>query len=201
MAKRLTFEELIGKGFRWPQTGDDPFDIDGEDKGTAALAQADFERFVLMFEGYRRSADALVDRSLDDWRESAILVYPILFLYRHALELNLKYIINFYGPPVGVGPIWDTHDFRILWPRFVEVLKLYGTDDPGNADQVVGGVVACFGNVDPRSFALRYPYDNQGNPIELARDRVNLETLKNVMGGVFNYFTGTAGYLSDLASA
>lgn len=200
MAKRLTFEELIGKDFRWPQPGDDPFDVD-EVGNHAELASNDFTRFVLMFEGYRKSADALVDQALDDWREAAYLIYPILFLYRHALELNLKYIINVYGHHVGVAPIWNSHDFNVLWPRFLEVLEGFGTDDPDRADQIVGGVVAQFGNVDPGSFSHRYPCDRFGNPIPLAQDRMNLETLKDVMDGVFGYFTGTDGYLDSLASA
>ena len=153
-----------------------------------------------MSEGYRRSADALVDRALEDWREADFLIYPILFLYRHALELNLKYIINVYGHHVGVDPVWNTHKFTELWPRFLEVLDRFGTDDPDRADQHVGGVIAQFGNVDPGSFSHRYPRDNKGNPIPLVQDRMHLETLKDVMTGVFGYFTGTDGYLSELAN-
>ena len=201
MAKRLTFEELLGKEFRWPQPGDDPFDVHDEDENHAVIARDDFSRFVLMAKGYRRSADTLVDRALADWREKDILIYPILFLYRHALELNLKYIINVYGHHVGVDPVWNSHDFQVLWPRFLEVLDGFGTDDPDQADQIVGGVIAQFGNVDPGSFSHRYPCDRFGNPIPLVRDRMNLETLKDVMDGVFGYFTGTDGYLSDLAAA
>ena len=89
----------------------------------------------------------------------------------------------------------------MLWPRFLEVLDGFGTDDPDQADQIVGGVIAQFGNVDPGSFSHRYPCDRFGNPIPLVRDRMNLETLKDVMDGVFGYFTGTDGYLSDLAAA
>jgi hypothetical protein len=186
MAKRMTFEELLGKEFRWPQPGDDPFDIEENSRHTA-LAENDFTRFVLMFEGYRKSADALVDRALDDWREADFLIYPILFLYRHALELNLKYIINVYGHQVGVEPAWNSHNFKVLWPRFLEVLEGFGTDDPDRADQIVGGVIAQFGNVDPGSFSHRYPCDRFGNPIPLVQDRLNLETLKDVMDGVFGF--------------
>lgn len=201
MAKRLTFEELIGKEFRWPRQGDDPFDLGDDANNHAVIAPGDFTRFVLMSEGYRRSADALLDMALADWREKDILIYPILFLYRHALELNLKYVINIYGPRVGVDPIWNSHDFRVLWPRFLEVLDGFGTDDPDKADQIVGGVIAQFGNVDPNSFSHRYPCDTRGNPIPLVRDRMNLETLKDVMDGVFGYFTGTDGYLGEMVKA
>lgn len=201
MAKRLTFEELVGKEFRWPQPGDDPFDIDGQIDGKVGLAENDFTRFVMMSEGYRKSADCLVEQALQDWREANYLIYPILFLYRHALELNLKYIINVYGPSVGIDPVWNSHDFQVLWPEFLNVLEEFGTDDPDRADQIVGGVIAQFGNIDPGSFSHRYPCDRFGNAIPLVQDCVNLETLRDVMDGVFGYFTGTDGYLDDLVSA
>lgn len=196
MAKRLTFEELLGTGFRWPQPGDDPFELSDEDQQYAVIADHDFSRFVLMMDGYRQSADALVEQAIENCGDADILVYPIIFLYRHALELNLKYIINFYGPQVGVRPIWNTHEFERLWPAFLEVLEGFGTDDPDRADQVVGGVIAKFGNVDPRSFSYRYPRDRKGKPIPLAQGRLDLHRLKDVMDGVFGYFDGTDGYLA-----
>jgi hypothetical protein len=201
VSKRLTFEDIIGKRFRWPQPGDDPFDLPDCSDNRAIISENDFTRFVLMSEGYRRSADILVERALENWMEADILVYPILFLYRHALELNLKYIINVYGRHVGVEPIWNTHNFTELWPRFLKVLDGFGTNDPDRADEVVGVVIAQFGNVDPGSFTHRYPCDNRGNPIPLVHDQLHLETLKDVMDGVFGYFAGTNAYLSDLVNA
>jgi hypothetical protein len=58
-------------------------------------------------------------------------------------------------------------------------------------------VIAQFGNVDPGSFSHRYPCDRWGNPIPLVQDRMNLKTLKDVMDGVFGYFTGTGSYLNE----
>lgn len=201
MAKRRTFEELVGTGFRWPQPGDDPFELPEDGEHHATIAEDDFSRFVLMMEGYRRSADALVEQAVVDFREADFLIYPIVFLYRHALELNLKYIINVYGRHVGVEPIWTSHDFEQLWPEFLRVLDGFGTDDPDQADQIVGGVIAEFGNVDPKSFSYRYPRDNRGIPVPLANDRMDLRRLRDVMDGVFGYFSGTDGYLSDLVNA
>lgn len=97
MAKRLRFEELVGTGFRWPHDGDDPFDLPDEDQQQVFVAADDFSRFFLMRDGYRKSADALVQQAIDDFREADYLVFPIVFLYRHAFELSLKYIINHYG--------------------------------------------------------------------------------------------------------
>lgn len=201
MAKRLTFEELIGKEYRWPKPGDDPFELTDHDGNHALIAPHNLTRMLQMAEGYRRSADVLIEVALDDENQKEFLVYPILFLYRHAIELQLKYIIDTYGRDLGIGSIWNSHDFAFLWPHFLTVLKHFGTDDPDIADEAVSGVIAQFGNVDPKSFSNRYPCDTRGNPIPLVRDRVSLETLKDVMEGVFAYFAGTDSYLSDLTAA
>ena len=67
---------------------------------------------------------------------------------------------------------------------FVGGLEFSHSLGPDRADQIVGGVVAQFGNVDPGSFSHRYPCDRFGNPIPLIQDRINLEVLKDVMDGV-----------------
>ena len=78
------------------------------------------------------------------------------------------------------------------------MLEKYGIDDPDKADDVVGDVIASFGNVDPASFSHRYPCDRNGNLIQLPTDRIDLEQLQDVMDGVFGYFSGTDGYLDNL---
>ena len=186
-------------GLSTPAPPSAPFDVNDDEEQHARIPNDDCSRFVLMSGGYQTAADILVKRALEDAAELDTLIYPILFLYRHALELNLKYVINVYGPHVDIDPIWYTHDFRVLWPRFLDVLKGFGTDDPDQADQVVGGVIAQFGNVDPGSFSHRYPADRWGNPIPLAKDRINLKTLKDVMDGVFGYFPGKWGLASSIA--
>ncbi|MFV0296090.1 MAG: hypothetical protein ACK5JT_08220 [Hyphomicrobiaceae bacterium] len=200
MTQGLTFDDLIGTRFRWPKPGNNPFETGVEEVEEAALAANDLSRFELMLKGYRRSADALVDMALADSNERDLLIYPILFLYRHALELNLKYIINHYGRHVGVYPVWKSHEFQVLWPRFRAVLDAFPTHDLDSADEFVGGVIAQFGNVEMSSNSHRYPYDVHGNPIPLVCDQLNLQTLKDVMTCVFRYFDETDDDLGDLIS-
>ncbi len=44
-------------------------------------------------EGYRRGARLLVEHVDEHARDQDFLVYPIMFLYRHHIELALKNII------------------------------------------------------------------------------------------------------------
>ena len=200
MGNRSAFEKILDQEFRWPRPGDDPFAIP-RGIADATIAEHNFSRFVLMMKGYNRAAESLVDRCLEDGRETDSLIFPFMFLYRHCLELQLKYIINTYGAHVGVAPAWDTHDLAKLWRQFKVVLDDFGTDDPNDIDSSVEKTVAQFAKVDPKSSSYRYPCDNKGKPIPPIKSRLDLENLKDVMDGVFGYFSGCDVYLADLVSA
>jgi hypothetical protein len=198
MAKRLTFEASVETEFRWPQPGDDPFGLPADVKRHVVFADDDSIRLAMMTDGYFKSADALVSLALKDTVDAKTMVYPILFLYRHALELELKQIISIHGPRVGIDPMWNTHDLNQLWIKFCEILARFGTTDPDDADQSTAGVVAKFGKIDAKSFSHRYPYDTKGKPVPLVYSRIDLETLQCVMKGACSYFAGTDAYLSSL---
>jgi len=194
MTHHLRFEDLIATKTSRP-------DLSGEIAKHAMMAQKDFARFVLMSQGYRRSADGLVDVALDDWDEKDILIYPILILYRQAIELNLKHIINGYGRHVGVCPVWNSHDFEVLLPRFRAVLEGVGAKNRDETDERACCVVAQIGHVDPNSFSHLDPCDMGGNPIPLFQKRTDLEILKRTMDGVFGYLARMEGVLYERLGA
>ncbi len=203
MAKRKTYQEQLGisedslaASFRWPQPGDRAFQRNEDGRENAPLEQAEHARLVIMSEGYKMGADAMVDEALGDNSKGATLVFPILFNYRHYLELSLKYLIATYGPAVGLEPVWNTHHLIPLWNMLLELMDAYGTSDPDEADQVVGSIVQEFAKLDPNSFANRYPVDTRGNVIELAMEEVDLTALRDVMNGVDGFFSGADGYLA-----
>ncbi len=201
MAKRKSFEEILNTPFRWPTQDDQPFSKAREPDGNAKIAGDGFTRLVLMIEGYKKAADLMVERTIEDWRERDLLVFPIIFNYRHFLELSLKYHLTTYGHGVDIAPNWNSHDLVVLWSDFREMLDRYGIDDPDEVDPVVESIILNYAKVDPGSFSHRYPVDRQGKTLPVARSELDLENLADVMNAVAGYFTGTDGYLSDLASA
>lgn len=48
---------------------------------------------MAMIDGYKMAADCLVDDADDSERKRNRLIYPIVFCYRHFLELSLKHVI------------------------------------------------------------------------------------------------------------
>jgi len=201
MGKRKSFEEILNAELRWPKQGDKPFVVADDPFDNANIAGDGFARLVLMMDGYKEAADLMVAASADDRPMRDTLVFPIIFNYRQFLELALKYQIATFGPAVGIDPVWNTHFLDRLWGQFLEMLERYGTEDPDEADPVVGEIILEFAKIDPDSCSYRYPVDRQGNPIPVAYSDLHLPTLADVMEAVAGYFTGCDGFLSDRRDA
>lgn len=194
MAKRISFEELLQREFRWPRQGDQPFVAVAQALDNANIPDDEFQRRVLMIEGYKSAGDIMVDQSEREPHMRHTLVFPIIFNYRQFLELALKHQLAQYGPPVGVQPIWDNHRLDVLWESFQRIIQAHDIPDPDEADGHVATTVAAFAHIDPRSDAFRFPRDNRGRAIPLNRRDLHLPTLKDVMDGVKNYFAACDNY-------
>jgi hypothetical protein len=130
---------------------------------------------------YRRSADDLANTATrEPWRHD-LLGAPMLFLYRHYIELQLKALLLHAGEllddPQTVPP---RHYLKILWERVREMLLRVSKqrpDDPwfARADDIIGQ----FDEIDKTSFAFRYPVDTKGNP---SLDQVLIVDAQNVRG-------------------
>ena len=201
MAKRKSIDEILNAEFRWPKQGDKPFVVSDDPYGNAEIAHDGFTRLVLMMDGYKKAADLMVEASRDDRYTRDVLVFPAIFNYRQYLELSLKFHLATYGPAVGIEPNWHSHDLATLWAAFLAMLDEYGTEDPDEADPVVGEIILEFAKIDPRSYAYRYPVDRKGNPLPVAYSDLHLPTLADVMNAVDVYFKGCDGYLNSLRDA
>lgn len=201
MAKRKSFDEILNTDLRWPTKGDVPFVAVDDPYDNANITNDGFARLVLMTEGYKKAADVMVAEASKDRFDRDILVFPIIFNYRQFLELSLKYQLATYGPAVDVKPNWRTHDLASLWSEFQILKERYGTEDPDEADPVVGNIILEFAKIDPRSYSYRYPVDRKGDPISVTYNDLHLETLADVMKAVAGYFSGCDGYFSHLLDA
>ena len=97
---------------------------------------------------YGDAAAFLVKDALEDG-EPWSLSYPILFLYRHSIELYLKTIIARLTPP----GCWSTHDLKYLLSRFEKLVsEHYGKSIPSWVKQDILG----FAQLDNKSEGFRY---------------------------------------------
>ncbi len=143
-----SFEDILNQEFRWPRKGDRPFVSTKAGVGDAYLEDNASIRLAAMSSGYKDAADELVDRTRSDPITRNSLVYPIIFCYRHYLELTLKTMIAQYGRAAGMKPIWNTHDLTKLWGAFVKMRGQF-LPDSDEADAIVADCVAQFAKIDP----------------------------------------------------
>lgn len=202
MSENDTFGEILNEEIRWPLPGDNPF-VPSYGLTSVTIPENDLPRFYMMLIGYEEAANHLVDIALENRHRREALIFPILFLYRHYIELQLKYFISTYGHHAGIQSEWKTHNLTILWRRFKGIFVEFGGEiqDPDYAYKTVENIVAQFAKVDPGSFSYRYPRDTKGNPVPIDQNNLDLETLKDVMGGLSSYFGGCEGHFDSLDSA
>jgi hypothetical protein len=123
--------------------------------------------YLKLARNYKQSADALLDLALKSG-EAPDPAYPVLFAYRHSLELYLKLI----------GEIGElTHSLKGCI-RLVE--KRHGQ----RIGSPIREWIIEFDNIDPRGSAFRYA-DDQADTLKYAEYWVDFVQLKVAMKEVF----------------
>jgi hypothetical protein len=159
--------------------------------------------------GFKEAADALVEFAVSGRRFAwpAPLFCPILFLYRHYLEINLKY----WTQKLTRKPARHGHNLMVLWDvlkqRILEVCK---TAAERELLQEVEDVVRTFHQYDESSEESRYtkmakkkgektnPRDMEAGQEEKVRDTLShipsgidvVENLKDRISRVDRFFEG-----------
>jgi len=122
-------------------------------------------------DGYRLAGNILSRRVKRTKRDQDTLIYPIVFLYRHHLELRLKGIIRdgyaLFGEklPEFKEDILTKHDLNNLWKVSKDVLTLYYDRDVKKDPEALLRIEECimqFHKIDPGSFSFRYATDKKG---------------------------------------
>jgi len=194
-----------------PHKGDKLFRGDLRDwKNNACLRQGDEYAYR---EGYRRGAHLLVQAVGETATDQDLLVYPIVFLYRHHIELALKTIIS-RTPYLIERPLTKAetdhlsqHRLDWLWqdfkPMAAAITKVAGWDDlPQDDVEGIDDYIRQLHKVDPRSYSLRYAHSKGGNPsLPTGLTHINVRHFGELMERLANYLYGleaATGYLQDL---
>ncbi|HBH9480592.1 TPA: hypothetical protein KYC81_004277 [Escherichia coli] len=145
-------------------------------------------------EGYRRAADILINHIDESGRDQDFLVYPVLFLYRHHLELLIKQII---GLALALAEDPDKHQYKKddhnlnnLWPvaqkLILEVDDCYRPSD----FRLVKEVVKALHQADERATDFRYARRNDGTRSLEGIHYVNTRWFGEKMGEVSDLLDG-----------
>lgn len=144
-------------------------------------------------EGYRHAAEILAAHVVSNCRDHDHLVYPLVFLHRHCLEIQLKRIIHLGGHLLEL-PQCDLGHHRLdkLWADARPILEKTWPGASPEPLEDVASVVHDFAQTDPISTAFRYAADKQGNRSVPELRHINIQTLAEVMARVTECLDGCA---------
>lgn len=187
---------------RWPEENQEVFK-DASDWWNNARLDFYSESVLLDLyaEGYKNSGDIIAAYVEENRTDQDILVFPIVFLYRHYLELSIKDIIHDGNRLLNINEDFPTyHDLKKLWdickPILIKIFPGYPTADLVNVESII----YQFAEKDPISFAFRYPTDKIGQKSIADLDRINIRNLRVIVDGVYSFFTGIKATISEALS-
>ena len=195
--KRLS---LSCRSIPWPTSKDRLFkeDSDWWHNARIDLGGKGWESYAA---GYKEAGDLLARRFLKTCHGNDILTYPMVFLYRHYLELRLKQLIIFgqkalNEPTASRQKLSENHELLELWKSCREILgkladKRFWPRDPVSRLVGVGMLIGEFYKKDPRGTNFRYPVTkmNQGGQPTLPQlNCVGVRNLYKAMQRLDSFF-------------
>ncbi|MCA1377642.1 MULTISPECIES: hypothetical protein [unclassified Bradyrhizobium] len=195
------FEELLNEtDYRWPKKGDRLLKPSGPIEGVY-FAEDRYSREAFLWTGYMLAGEKLVEACLQDHDQRHYLIYPILFNYRHGIEIAMKWTLNRYGRFASINEYDKNHRLADLWKAVKIVMAEVGGDTDQEADNAVESVIRELDRIDPGSFAFRYAETKGGADIKLPPYAIDLANMRDVMKGVDHFFNGLDGLLDANSSS
>lgn len=140
--------------------------------------------------GYKCAADSLVIQVNETGRNQDKLVFPIVFLYRHYLELLLKFIIDVGRQLENKNGYPTHHRIENLWPEAKGIIrKMWPGGDPEEM-KLTDHVIKELSSVDPESMCFRYPESKDGEKYIPDITHINLRHLGQTIDTVGTFLEG-----------
>jgi len=155
---------LINEEIRYPEETTILFKETGDIKDLACAPDL-MQQFGSYADGYQTGALKLIDRALSSSssHERDELLYPIVFLLRHYIELRLKELIQALNYCLKRENNFPTgHNLDFLWRAFKYKYEELGEDVSSNHFHNMTRLMNELHEFDPLSMAFRYPVDKDG---------------------------------------
>ncbi|WP_083236523.1 hypothetical protein [Pseudomonas sp. S3E12] len=149
--------------------------------------------------GYKDAADAIL-YALSERRTSLdSVIYPLVFLYRQGLELQIKLILAL-ARQLANSPAKEDHSHSLM-PMWAELRTLLNELTPHACDQEVPAMeqfLHQLAEIDPQSFSFRYPEDKKGQLSLPDLHHINVRHLSEVMDSMFMLLSGIHSELGEM---
>jgi hypothetical protein len=186
----------------WPRDGDRLLRNSADWRSSVTFSDQALSRHAQIWSGYMSAGSALIDSRARDPSRGNELIYPILFCYRHGLEMAMKWIVSRYGRFTGVPDPARDHDLWQLWNSCKRVLVgIGGSGSDERAAEIVESLIKELHDLDRSALSFRYSLDKRGTLIPLPDVSIDLANLRDVMGGLSRFFEGADVMLGEYTSA
>lgn len=156
--------------------------------------------------GYRMAGDLLIE---DAGNNTSFLVYPIIFLYRHCIELRLKQIsivgnkllkTQVFTEKEMNEILFHTHDLDKLWSYSKTIIGKLFPDESEEKLSSIKKMIDCFSIMDRTSYEFRYPVDRNGklNHPSDHDPAISFIALKEMVNDLDLYLGGAAECIYDM---
>jgi hypothetical protein len=147
-----------------------------------------FDSWERYQEGYYDAARLCIQNMGEGGIDQARMVYPILFLYRHYLELMLKSILMeaaaTFRRPLQAGTAHE-HNLLKLWDGLRSMIELERKRPMLRGTDRARRILAQFNEIDPESMETRYGLRKDFSTPSLPKQReISLRNLQSIMGKI-----------------
>jgi len=141
--------------------------------------------------GYKRGATILSGFVCNQQGYQDTLIFPILFLYRHYIELMLKQILNNCAVLLEKQIKFKHHNLKEYWELVKDnTPKCAGEPLPKEYIDAVDNIISQLDEVDRASDAFRYPSRKDGTPTLPGIKLINIKQLSEEMDKISGMLEG-----------
>lgn len=130
---------------------------------------------------YKLAAEAIAEKINSEKSEIDLLIYPLVFLYRHYFELRIKEILINSGEFDNTKDLLKfDHNLTENWEKCKErftLMKQGGLDIQGTSEENLECVDQVLKEIDlhdKRSDAFRYPYNTKEKPTLTRLNKIDI---------------------------
>jgi len=154
----------------------------------------------LYAEGYREAAE----RVYESWRAQRLdyLAFPLVFLYRHYVELRLKELLQSAAQLLELPKDWQcNHQIENLWRVLKPLLRQISPNEPESDLLNAERLIIELATRDPYSFEFRYPETKEGRRCLVDLERLDVVNFCEAMRKLSGFLDGAnmqiSVYLED----
>jgi hypothetical protein len=202
------FQSVVGTAGP-PRAGDELFRADDDWQSNACVNQG-LDPEVAYRSGYRTGAQHLARQLCLTAREQDLLVYPVVYLYRHHIELALKRLFvtasELLDKPIDnrTKGLLGKHGLSGVWKELRPLLDLVCdlANNPTLPEEDLEGIdsyVRQLDEHDPDGQSFRYATRRDGaSSLKSELKLINVRVFAQALELLADYLDGIDGWFSDL---